>query len=73
MTCMLSNNVVAQTPYKFADTYRLVHVNYHAIHSSRDRFHHKHIDIKLALQSHMQPFLFQIFHAMRRQKKKKAV
>ena len=59
MTCMLSNNVVARTPYKFADTYRLVHVNYHAIHSSRDRFHHKHIDIKLALQSHMQPFLFQ--------------
>ena len=31
MTCLLSNNVVAQTPlYKFVDTYRLIHVNYHS-------------------------------------------
>ena len=42
----VSNNVVGQTCYKFADTYRLVHVNNFTIHSSRDSCHYKHIDIK---------------------------
>ena len=65
--CILSNNVVGQTSYKFADTYRLVHVNCHS--SSRDCCRTNTLTLSF-LRSLIRSRIGFSFHVTRRQKKK---